>query len=97
MYCAYFMLTPDYAEKLNQNYDYMSSVTVSTGTTGTIFGHALDEAKSESKTKQTAAASRHIKDFMGKLSHQLSKWEDLEHCHMTRDFFWGGELTWVRM
>ena len=86
------MLTPDSVEALNQHYDDMSSVTVSTGTTGIIFGHALDEANSDSKTKQTAAASRHIKDFMGKLSHQLSKWEDLEHCHMTRDFFGGGDL-----
>ena len=23
---------------------------------------------------------------MDKISHQLGKWEDLEHCHMTHDF-----------
>ena len=93
MYCAYFMLTPDSVEALNQHYDDMSCVTVSTGTTGIIFGRALDEDKSESKTKQTASASGHIQDFMGKLSHQLIKLEDLEHCHMNH--YLGGGATYL--
>ena len=68
------MLTPDSAEELNQNYDDMSCVTGVTGTTGTIFVHSLDKAKSESKTKQTAAASGHLQELTDAISHQPSKW-----------------------
>ena len=72
----------------------MSCVTEVTGTTGTASGHAVDEAKSESKTKRKYAASGHLKDFMDAISHQPSKWEDLEHFHMTHDF-WGGFGTYL--
>ena len=58
------MLTQDSAEELNQNDDDMSCVTGVTCTTGTTFRHAVDEAPSESKTKQTAAASGHLQYFM---------------------------------
>ena len=75
----------------------MYCVTGVTGTTGTTFGHAVDEAKSDSKMKQTAAASGNLQYFMDEISHQPSKWEDLEHCHMTHDFLGGSELTWVIM
>ena len=60
------------------------------GTTGTTFytqhtlskisqefGHAVEKYQSESNTKQTAAASGHLKDFMDTISHQPSMWEDL--------------------
>ena len=57
----------------------------------------VDESHSESKKKRTAAASGHIQDFMDASSHQRSKWEDLEHCHMTHDFWGGLELTWISM
>ena len=76
----------------------MYCVTEFTCTTGTTFytqhiqfnvleefGHAVDKAQRESKTKRTAAASGHLKDFMDAISNQLSKWEDLEHFHMTHE------------
>ena len=63
------MLTQDAAEELNQNDDYMSCATVLTDITGTKFyiqhtrfnptkefGHAVDEAQGESKTKLKSAA-----------------------------------------
>ena len=65
----------------------MSCVTGVTCTTGTTFGHAVGEAKSDSKTKRTYEASGHVQDFMDAINHQPSKWEDLEHCHMTHDFW----------
>ena len=87
------------AGELNQNNDDMSYVTRFTGKTGTIvytqhtrfniteeFWHAVEKTQSESKTKRTAAASGHLQDFMDANSHQSSKWEDLEHFHMTHDF-----------
>ena len=48
----------------------------------------VDEAQSDYKTKHRAAASVHIHDFMDTISHQPSKWEYLEHSHMTH-IFWG--------
>ena len=98
----FFMLTQDAAEELNQHNDYMFFVTGVTGTTGTTFytqhtifnitkafGHVVDEAQSESKTKQTTAASVHLQYCMGAISNQPSRWEDLEHFHMTH-FLGGG-------
>ena len=32
---------------------------------------------------------------MDAISHEPSKWEDLEHCHMTHVFFWGGGGTYL--
>ena len=69
----------------------MSCVTGFTGTIGTAFytqhytrlnlpeefGNAVDEDQSEFKTKQTAAASGHLQDFMYEISHQPIKWEDI--------------------
>ena len=88
----------------------MSCVTGVTGTTGTTFytqhkrfnlrekfGHAADESQSESKTKQTAAASEHQQDFMDAINHQPSEWEDLEHFHITHDYWGKLELTWFNM
>ena len=87
MYYAYFILTQYSAEELNQNDDDMScetEVTVTTGATFYIqhtrfnlpeeFWHAADDAQSVSKMKRTSAASRHIQNFMGVISHQPSKW-----------------------
>ena len=103
IYYAYFMLTQDSAEELNQNDDDMSCVTGVTCTTGTKFytqhtqfnipeefGHAVDEAPGESKTKRTAAALVNLQYSMGAISHQPRKWEDIEHCHTTYNF--GGEI-----
>ena len=68
---------------MNQNDDDMSCVTGVTGTTWNIFtqfnipeefGHAVDEAKSESKMKQIAAASGHLQDFMDALICKPSQW-----------------------
>ena len=67
----------------------MSCIIKVTGTVVTSFGNAVDEAKSESKTKSSAASSGHLQDYMDAISHEPSKWEDLEHCNMTHDF-WGG-------
>ena len=44
--------------------------------------------------KWTATASGHLQDFMDSISHQLSNWEDMEHCHMTHDF-WGKFGTYL--
>ena len=43
------MLTPDSAEEFNEDYDDMSCMTRDTGTVGTSFRHAVDEAKNELK------------------------------------------------
>ena len=67
----------------------MSCVTGVTDTVATSFGHVVYEAKSESKAKNSAAALVNLQDYMDAISHEPSKWEDLEHCHMTHDF-WGG-------
>ena len=101
------MLTQHSAETFNQNGDDISCVTEVTGTTGPTFytqhtrfnipaefGHVVDEDQSEYKKKQTAASSWHLEDFMDAISHQPSKWEDLDHCHMTHDF-WGEFGTYL--
>ena len=72
----------------------MSCVSGVSGTNGTTFVHAIDKAKIESKTKQKAAASGNLQDFMDAISHQPSKWEDLKHCRITHNF-WGGFGTYL--
>ena len=57
-----------------------------TGTVGTSFRHAVDEAKSESKTKRSSTASGYLQDYMDAIIHEPSKWEDLKHCHMNNVF-----------
>ena len=89
------MLTPDSEEELNKDYYDMSCMTRDTGIAGTSFRHAVDEVKSESKKKRSSAASRHLQDYINAIFHEPSKWEDLEHCHMTHDFFWGGVGTYL--
>ena len=69
-------------------------MTKDTGTVGTSFRHAVDEAKSELKTKSSAAASGHFQDYMYAISNEPSKWEDIEQCHMTHDV-WGGVGTYL--
>ena len=51
------MLTPDYDEELNEEYDDISCMTRDKGTERTSFRHAVDESKSESHTKRSSAAS----------------------------------------
>ena len=85
----------------------MSCVTGVTGTTGTTFytqlkifnfpeefRNVVDKAQSESKTKRTGATSGHLQDFMYEISNQPSKWEYLEHFHMTH-YFWGKFGTYL--
>ena len=64
----------------------MSCMARDTGIVGTSFRHVVDEAKSESKTKRSAAASGHLQHYMDKIFHEPSNWEDLEHCHKTHVF-----------
>ena len=90
MYYASFMLTPDSAEELNGDYDDMSCMTKDMGTVRTSFRHALDEVKSESKTKRSSTASGYLQDNMDAIIHEPSKWEDLKHCHMNNFFGRGG-------
>ena len=71
----------------------MSCMTRDTGTEITSFRHAVDESKSESNTKHSAAASVHLQDYMDKIGHEPSKWEDLEHHHMTHNFGGGWNLS----
>ena len=78
----------------------MSGVTGFISTTGTTFytqhtkfniteefGHAADKSQSDSNKKWTAAASVNPQDFMDTIIHQPCNWEDLEHCHMTHEFW----------
>ena len=60
-------------------------MTRDTGTVGTSFRHAVDKAKSESKTKRSSESAGHLQDYMDAISHEQSKWGYLEHCHMTHD------------
>ena len=67
------MVTPYYDEELNEWYDDMSCMTRDTGTEITSYRHAVDESKSESHTKRSAAASGHLQDYMDKIGHEPSK------------------------
>ena len=73
----------------------MSCVTSVTGIVGTSFKNPVDEAKSELKTKRSAAVLGHLQDYMDAICQEPSKWEYLEHVHMTRDLGGGVELIWV--
>ena len=88
------MLTLDYDEELNEEYDDMSCMTRDTGTERTLYRHAVDDSKSESNIKRSAGATRHLQDYMDRICHEPSKWEDLEHCHMTHEF-WGQFGTYI--
>ena len=94
IYYASFMLTPDYAEEFNEEYDDMSCMARDTGIVGTSFRHVVDEAKSESKTKRSAEALGHLQAYMDKICHEPSNWEDLEHFHTTHNFG-GGFGTYI--
>ena len=102
MYYASFILTQDGAEESNKKNDDMYSVTGFTGTFVTTFytqhtqlnipkelGYAVDKYQSESKLKLTYVALGNLQDFVEAISHKPSKWEYLEHCHMTPDFLGG--------
>ena len=82
------MLTLDYNEELNEDYDDMSCMTRDTGTERTVYRHAVDDLKSESNIKRSAAATRHLKDYMDRICHSPRKWEDIKHGDMTNTF-WG--------
>ena len=68
----------------------MSWITRDTGTERTSLRHAVDDSKSESNTKCSAAASGPLQDYMDKICHESSKWNDLEHRHMTHTVLGGG-------
>ena len=72
----------------------MYCMTRDTGTVGTSFRHAVDEAKIDSKKKRSASALGHLQYYMYEISREPSKCEDLEHCHMTHDV-WGGVGTYL--
>ena len=84
------MLTLEYDEELNKEYDDVSCMNKDTGTERTSYRHAVDYLKSELHIKSSAEATGHLQDYMDKIVHEPSKWEDLEHRHMTHEF--GGGL-----
>ena len=84
------MLTPDFDSELNEEYDDMSCMTRNMSTKRTSFRHAVDKSKSDLNTKRSAAASGSLQDYMDKICHELSNWEDLEHHHTNHDFGGGG-------
>ena len=88
------MLTLDYNEELNKEYADMSCMTRDTGTERTVYRHAVDDSKSESNTKRSAAATRHLQDYMDSIHHSPRKWEDLKHGDMTNTF-WGKFGTYI--
>ena len=47
------MLTLDYNEELNKEYDDMSCMTRDTGTERTVYRHAVDDSKRESNIKSS--------------------------------------------
>ena len=88
------MLTLDYNEELNEEYDDMSCMTRDTGTERTVYRHAVDDSKSESNIKRSAAATRHLQDYMDRIRHSPRKWEDLKHGDITNTF-WGQFGTYI--
>ena len=83
---ASFMLTLDYIEELNEEYDDMSCMTRDMGTERTVYGHAVDDSKSESNIKRSHAATRHLQEYMDSIHHSAHKWEDMKHDDMTNKF-----------
>ena len=65
-----------------------------TGTERTLYRHAVDDSKSDSNIKRSAAATRHLQDYMDRIGHEPSKWKDLEHCDTT-NAFWGKFGTYI--
>ena len=51
------MLTLDYNEELNEEYDDMSCMTRDTGVERTVYRHAVDDSKSESNIKRSHAVT----------------------------------------
>ena len=88
------MLTLDYNEGLNEEYDDMSCMTRDTGTERTVYRHAVDDSKSESNIKRSHAATRHLQDYMDSIHHSPRKWEDLKHGD-TNNTFWGQFGTYI--
>ena len=68
------MLTLDYDEELKKGYDDVSCMTRDTGTERTLYRHAVDDLKSESNIKHSAAATRHLQYYMDIICHEPSKW-----------------------
>ena len=54
----------------------------------------MEEEATESKKKRSVAALSHLQDFMHASNHDLIKWEDLTHDHMTQ-YFWGLFATYM--
>ena len=54
------MLTLDYDEELNEEYDDVSCMTRETGIERSVYRHAVDDSKSESNIKRSHAATRHL-------------------------------------
>ena len=88
------MLTLDYNEELNEEYDDMSCMTRDTGTERTVYRHAVDDSKSESNIKCAHASMRHLQDYMDSIHHSQRKWEDLKHGDMTNTV-WGQFGTYI--
>ena len=88
------MLTLDYNDELNEEDDDMSCMTRDTGTERTVYGHAVDDSKSESNIKRSHAATRHLQEYMDSIHHSAHKWEDLKHDDMTHEF-WGKFGTYI--
>ena len=69
---AYFMLTLDYDEELNEEYDDVSCMTRDTGTWRTSYRHAVDDSKSELNIEGSAEATSHLQDYMDRIGHEPS-------------------------
>ena len=82
------MLTLDYNEELNEEYDDMSCMTRDTGTERSVYRHAVDDSNSESNSKRSRASTRHLQDYMDSIRHSPRKWEDIKHGDMNNTF-WG--------
>ena len=72
------MLTLDYNDELNEEDDEER----------TVYGHAVDDSRSESNIKRSHAATRHLQEYMDRIHHSKHKRENLKHDDMTNDF-WG--------
>ena len=88
------MLTLDYNEELNEEYNDMSCMTRDTGTERTVYRHAVDDSKSELNIKRSNAATRHLQDYMDSIRHSPRKWEYIKHGDMTNTF-WGQFGTYI--
>ena len=64
----------------------MSCMTRDMGTRRTVYRHAVDDSKSESNSKRSCAAMRHLQDYMDSIRHSPRKREDIKHGDMTNTF-----------